>query len=82
MKSGLVGCERCYDAFYETINPWLSKNQSANRHYGKRAFSVLSQADLMRYIKLSQALDEAVYAEDYQRLKKIKAEMDRIRNDR
>lgn len=80
VTSGLVGCQHCYDAFKTVIYPWLNKHQKSSSHIGKRALAILSAEKFSRYLILTEMLDEAVYAEDYAKIKQIKAEMDEIRN--
>ena len=78
-SSGLVGCEHCYETFREIICRWTQKNQISGNHIGKRALTALSGELFNRYTLLTEMLDEAVYAEDYASILRIKAEMDEIR---
>ena len=80
VNDGLLGCERCYQAFAQVILPWLNKNQSASRHTGKRALSVLSKSQIAEYKSLIEQPDIATYAEDYAQMRRIQARLEEIRN--
>ncbi len=76
MKTGFVGCPRCYEVFEPLIVQTVKKLQQSDRHVGKTPFGVLDTASEEARLKseLQAAIDNGDYSkigELGERLKKL-----------
>ncbi|MAG63220.1 MAG: UvrB/UvrC motif-containing protein [Gemmatimonadota bacterium] len=69
-----LGCERCYEAFHEALEPLLEEMQGAGRHVG-RLPGGRHAADIAG---LQRELEEAVESQDFDRAAELR---DRIRTE-
>ena len=76
MKTGFVGCPRCYEVFEPLIVQTVKKLQQSDRHVGKTPLGVLDTASEEARLKseLQAAIDNGDYSkigELGERLKKL-----------
>jgi len=68
IKSGLLGCSRCYDYFGGRLQPLLRKIQGTDRHTGKVPKRTGGKARLnMEIRELKSKLQEAVAREEFEK---------------
>lgn len=78
MRSGFVGCPRCYEVFEPLIVQTVKKLQQSDRHVGKSPFGGIdTEAEAAR---LKAELQAAIDCGDYARVSDISGRLERIKN--
>ncbi|MEQ8850608.1 MAG: UvrB/UvrC motif-containing protein [Phycisphaerales bacterium] len=84
-KSGLLGCEACYDAFADRLTPLLQRAHEGGTHHVGRApkrgagvKTVGASEVAARVAQLRRQLAEAVRNERYERAAQLQREIDGI----
>ncbi len=79
LKSGRLGCERCYDVFYDIIAPRTGLDRGVRHvggHPGERA-----EARGEKYRSLKRELVAAAEREDFSAMARIRSELTRLREE-
>lgn len=77
-NSGKIGCNVCYEVFFEQLEPILRRVHGTNCHTGKVPHKAGTAVRLRLQVKgLRQELDRSVQREDYENAAKLR---DNIRN--
>lgn len=76
-QSGVVGCPDCYEAFGKQLDQLITRAQNgATHHVGKRPLRAGTGLDRQLEIqRISQELDHAVAAEQYERAAKLRDQL-------
>ena len=73
-RTGLLGCENCYDEFASYILPHLNQTQAKVLHVGKKPGKKEKKVN-PEYEKLKKELSAAVEAEEYEKAAQIQAKI-------
>jgi len=66
-KTGKVGCEKCYEVFSSTLNPYISKIHHNAQYMGKIPNSANKKIKIKRELEdLKAKLNAAVEAQEYE----------------
>lgn len=69
-RTGLLGCEHCYEDFIEEINPIINKVQKSPFHIGRRPQNfepeTIEKKELTLLEDLQNKLKEAIDSEDFE----------------
>lgn len=68
-KRSRVGCARCYETFFEELDPFLKAMHGADRHVGKVPAGEKLTAEI---ISMQRALERAVSQEDFEEAAKLR----------
>lgn len=79
LKSGYVGCGKCYEIFSDDVTKGLIDIQAGIKHTGKRPVKAAPTL-AGEYERLDGELKKAVAAEDYTRAAEIKKKMLELRD--
>lgn len=72
-KASLLGCQNCYAAFAEELEPLLNGMQKGARHVGKKPVHHAGAVNVPpSSASLKKALDEAVASENYEQAARIR----------
>jgi len=72
-KASLLGCQNCYAAFAEELEPLLNGMQKGTRHVGKKPAHHAGAVNVPpSSASLKKALDEAVASENYEQAARIR----------
>ena len=76
LRSGLVGCQRCYTYLYPVIEPMILRTQGSEKHVGKRPVTAESkQQVLARRAALRAEVEKRQKQRDYKRAGEFLAEL-------
>ena len=78
LKTGFVGCPRCYEVFEPLVLQTVKKLQQADRHVGKSPNGVAAQDETERLkSELQQAFDNG----DYERVTELSRRLEQVGRD-
>ncbi len=79
--SGRFGCEDCYRAFAESLNPILNRVHGSTQHRGKVPSQMRRNLDLKTELRrLQEDLQAAILAENYERAAKLRDKIKQYEN--
>jgi len=71
-KRGLLGCDKCYQTFYEELNVLLRRIHGSNKHIGNRPSRISSPREDYDLPKLQKELNLAIQREEYERAAQLR----------
>ncbi|MDE7464216.1 MAG: hypothetical protein K2M48_04210 [Clostridiales bacterium] len=77
LKTGFVGCPRCYEVFEPLIRQTVKKLQQSERHIGKRPNGTEAD-DSVGVAQLKADLQEAIDCGDYARARVLSSKLEKI----
>ncbi len=78
-RTGLLGCDKCYDAFHDEIKKVLKQIHGNARHIGSRPSSVKTPV-VQNLAKLRQELKKAVENEEYEKAARLRDQIRELQN--
>ena len=79
-KIGRLGCEKCYDAFSDSLWPMLEQIHRSVKHKGKMPPSETADVDKEeKRVQLEKELKEAITSEDFEKAAYIRDEIKRLK---
>lgn len=76
LKTGYVGCPRCYEAFEPLIRQTVKKLQQSDRHVGKRPYG--ADGGDVDVTRLRAELQDAIDSGDYSRVKVLSDKLEKL----
>jgi len=79
-KMATLGCPKCYETFLEELSPLIERAQAGRGHHiGKTPRQSQATRDRRREIRrLTQELEDAVAAEEYERAAQLRDELNTL----
>jgi len=66
-RTGLFGCPRCYDAFFEALKVLLRRIHGSDKHIGSRPFKLRQRGKSQDLNQLREQLQVAISNQDYEK---------------
>ncbi|EKD27585.1 MAG: UvrB/UvrC protein [uncultured bacterium] len=81
-KVGRLGCDKCYEAFEETLNSMLEQIHRSTHHKGKIPGHMISEdCKKENLIKLEQELQVAIESENFEKAAFLRDEIRKIKQN-
>ena len=78
LKTGYLGCAKCYDEFRNALAPIIYKSQGSVTHTGKQPRITAQDLNRQKAAKLKKELESAVAEERFLDAQRIKDEIDKL----